>query len=205
MPQVTLTLGPITFADYEIPESMPFGGEQMLSKKTLIGGKRVIDIMGRDDAPISWSGQFRGATALFRARFLDDLKNRGIPVPLVYSQFYYLVVIKTFSCQFHATYEIPYRITVEILEDQANPVTILLPVSYNDAILGIMQESLDIANAISNPSISSALALLSETLNSIPDLTNADSATLATIQGPLQAANVAVSAYITATTAVAFV
>lgn len=203
MALVTLTLGDFVFANNEIPERINFGGSQMMSVKKLVGGKRVIDVMGRDDEDPKWSGRFRGSTALFRARFLDNMRSQGIPYPLIYSQFYYLVLIKDFHADFERTYEIPYSISVIILEDQANPIKTLLPVSYNDAIEQMVTESLDLANAILDPGISSAIALLANTINSIPDLNNADSATLASLQGPLEESNAAVSTYIAATQAIA--
>ena len=53
-----LTLGDFEFARYEIPEQITFGGDQRLVVHELVGGTRVIDAMGRADAPLEWSGLF---------------------------------------------------------------------------------------------------------------------------------------------------
>ena len=56
----TVTLGGFAFQDFEVPERIPAGGEQMLAIHKLVGGRRVIDAMGRDDAALEWSGYFLG-------------------------------------------------------------------------------------------------------------------------------------------------
>lgn len=164
---VFLRLGEVTFANNEVPESINFGGDQSLSVKQLIGGKRVVDAMGRIDDDITWSGLFFGSTATFRARFLDGMRVLANPLPLTWSQFNYRVVIKSFRAQFERTYQIPYTITVTVIEDLDKPLTQLLPVGYNDAILNQLQEAEDIAFFIANPSISGSLAILSTALNNV--------------------------------------
>ncbi len=44
MPEIALFLGPIVFADFEIPESINFGGTQRLAIHRLAGGGRVIEL-----------------------------------------------------------------------------------------------------------------------------------------------------------------
>lgn len=193
---VFLTLGPITFANNEVPSAINFGGEQSLSDKKLVGGRRSIDAMGRIDDDISWSGMFRGSTATFRARFLDGLRSKGDQLSLTWSQFNYNIVIKSFKCSFNAFYEIPYSITVAVIQDLNKPFPVLLPVAYNDAISAAMVEARDLAATIRDPSISAAIALLSVTINSIASISNASSSVLATITGPLNSSIVAVNNYI---------
>lgn len=193
---VFLTLGSVTFANFEVPSSINFGGDQALSDKKLVGGRRSIDAMGRVDDDISWSGMFRGSTATFRARFLDGLRVKGDQVSLTWSQFNYNVVIKSFKCSFNAFYEIPYSITVAVIQDLNKPFPILLPVAYNDAISAAMVEARDLAATIKDGSISAAIALLSVTINAIPSIANASSSVLATITGPLNSSILAVNNYI---------
>lgn len=170
---IFLTLGAVTFANYEIPPVINFGGAQSLSVKKLVGGQRIIDAMGRDDDAISWSGRFRGSTGLFRARYLDQMRVTGAAIPLFYSQFNYTVVIREFKADFQRFYEVPYTITVEVIIDNTKPLSTLFPVSYNDAIDNMLAEAEDLATAIENPSVSSATAILAETLNAIPNISNA--------------------------------
>ena len=59
----TVTLGPVQLSGMALPTMLPIGGKQTLKIHKLPGGQRVIDVMGQDDSPISWSGIFDGADA----------------------------------------------------------------------------------------------------------------------------------------------
>lgn len=182
------TLGDFTFFNFEVPNTLPFGGAQALSIKKMVGGERVIDAMGRDDRAITWSGRFRGSTGVFRARFLDSMRVSGKSYRLIWSQFNYLVVISEFLPNFDRPQEIPYTITCEVVQDLNRPFTLQLPVAYNDAIQNAINEALDLAAIVGDPSVSASLALLGTTINGIASISNATSSVLATITGPLNSA-----------------
>lgn len=181
-------LGDFVFANNEVPQSIPFGGSQRLSIKKLVGGERVIDSMGRDDLALTWSGRFRGSTGLLRAQFLDGMRVSGKAYRLSWSQLNYLVVIRDFHPDFLRFYEIPYTITVEVIQDLNKPFPLLVPVAYNDAIRNAVIEAQDLALTVRDKSVSASLALLAQSINAIPSLSNATSAALATITGPLNSA-----------------
>lgn len=181
----TLTLGPVTFETYEIPQSINFGGDQALSVKQLVGGQRIIDAMGRIDDDITWSGIFFETTANFRARFLDQMRTGGLPWKLTWSQYSYSVIIKSFKASFERTYQIPYSITVTVIQDLTKPIPILVPTGYNDAVQNLMTEALDLALLASQANVTTALAALAAAINLIPDLTTATDAEIATIVTPL--------------------
>ena len=185
---VFLTLGELTFANFEIPSKINFGGDQVLSTKKYVGGQRVIDSLGRDDRIITWSGRFSGATAQQRAKFLDGMRVSGNQYNLYYSQFNSLVQIKSFDCDFELINNIPYKISCEVVQDLNQPFTVLLPVSYNDAIDLLLEQAIDLADLIANPSVSSSIALFSIALNQVGDLDNASSSALATLTEPLNSA-----------------
>jgi len=185
---IFLTLGPVTFANFEIPERINFGGEQALSVKQLVGGQRIVDAMGRVDDEISWSGLMFESTATFRGQFLDSMRVQGTPLPLTWGNFNYLVVIKSFRATFERTYQIPYNITVVVIQDLNKPLPFLVPVLYNDAIISEMTEASDIASAIKNPSITNALALLSAAINLVPNFDLATSTQIASVLAPLGSA-----------------
>lgn len=176
---VFLTLGPVTFANYEIPQRINFGGQQALAVKQLVGGMRVVDAMGRLDDDISWSGLFFGSTATFRAKYLDYLRVQGNSMVLTWSQFNYQVIIKDFKPNFERTYQIPYTITVQVIQDLNKPFPVLLPVGYNDAIIGLLTEANDLAVEIANPSITSSMAILSAAINALPSVVDASSSQIA--------------------------
>jgi hypothetical protein len=190
---VFLKLGDVTFANFEIPERINFGGSQALAVKQLVGGQRIIDAMGRIDDDISWAGLMFESTASFRAQFLDEMRVRGTPIPLTWGLFNYLVVIKDFRASFERFYQIPYSITCTIIQNLNNPIQTLLPVGYNDAILSALAELNDLALLVSNPSVTSAMALLSEAINSIPSLAVASDIELIPVISAIENVQVAVT------------
>lgn len=184
----SLTLGEVTFSNFEIPESINFGGSQALAVKQLVGGQRVVDAMGRVDDDIAWSGLFFGETATFRAKFLDGMRVGGIAIPLTWGQFSYIVVIKEFKASFQRTYQIPYQLTVTVVQDLNKPFPILLPVGYDDAIQGMLTDANDLALLISNGNITTAMLAVNLAINALPSLANATDAQLYTVLSPIIAA-----------------
>lgn len=112
-----LTLGDIEFSGLELPESMPMGGEQTLAIHRMIGGKRVIDAMGPDDAAIEWSGRFLGQTAELRALQLDLLRRSGREVELAFGLRQYRVAVRRFTAKLERPYLVSYSISCEVIED----------------------------------------------------------------------------------------
>jgi hypothetical protein len=118
-----VTLGGITLRPTEVPERLPFGGEQMLAKQTLIGGARVIDAMGQSEAAIGWSGFCFGTDALSRAKAFDAMRIAGAQVTLSWAGLSYLVVVKSFHADFAKIQFIPYQIECEVIANNAAPAT----------------------------------------------------------------------------------
>jgi hypothetical protein len=117
-----LLLGPVLFQDFEIPERVAWGGRQRMAVHHLPGGARVIDAMGRDDAPIAWSGVFSGADAGARARLVDLMRAEGETWPLVWGRFLYSVVVASFQVNYERADWMPYRIVCAVLRDEVEGV-----------------------------------------------------------------------------------
>lgn len=118
MSDITVTLDDFVFQDFEVPDRINFGGRQMLKVHTLLGGKRVIDAMGSDDDPLEWSGRFRGADAVSRANTLDAKRRAGKAINLSWGEFSLTVVIAHFQAVYENPYEVPYKIELEVVEEQ---------------------------------------------------------------------------------------
>ncbi len=116
---IVLMLGQVAFEDFEVPSGITFGGAQQLAVHRLVGGSRVIDALGRDDAQITFSGIFSGADATWRARTLDDLRATGTALPLTWDVFFYTVIISRFQADYRNGWWIPYRIGCTVLRDEA--------------------------------------------------------------------------------------
>lgn len=180
-----LILGPVVFEEFEIPNHINFGGSQALSVKQLVGGQRIIDAMGRFDDDITWSGLFFGGTAVFRARFLDQMRSQGLPWSLIFSIFNYSVVIKDFKASYERDYQIPYSITVTVIQNLSLPIPILLPASFGDAIDDLMTAAGNLGLLTGNASVIAALSALQTAVSAVPDFSKASSAQIASVVAPL--------------------
>ncbi len=119
MADITLLLGPVVFNDFEIPAKINIGGAQRVALHCLVGGTRVIDSLGRDDAEIRFEGIFSGPDATLRARTLDELRASGTPLPLTWDVFYYTVVLTRFQAEYRTSWWIPFRVACTVLRDEA--------------------------------------------------------------------------------------
>jgi hypothetical protein len=118
MPETALTLGPVVFSGFEVPERISFGGKQRLAIHRLPGGGRVVDAMGHDEADVKWSGIFSGPDGVDRARMVDLLRAEGLPLPLFWDGFFYTVLISRFDAEYRNPYWVPYRITCAVVQDE---------------------------------------------------------------------------------------
>jgi hypothetical protein len=184
---VTLTLGPITFADFEIPREVPFGGAQTLVVKKLVGGDRVIDAMGRDDRDIGWSGRFRGALAEVRARQLDLIRIQGQQQLLSWSSLRFLVVVERFEASFEQPFEIPYSISCVVMQDLSVPILPAQP-DVDATIFGDLNGAGGLASEINVAQITTAVASVASAANSVASFSGASSVQVAGVQSSIQVA-----------------
>ena len=111
----SLRLGEVTFADFEIPQTLSIGGKQQLVIHSLPGGGRVVDAMGAADAPIRWSGIFSGPQASGRSRILDEMRKSGRQQALTWDSWRYNAVVQEFDFQVANSSWIEYRIQLCVI------------------------------------------------------------------------------------------
>lgn len=136
MGAVTVTLGGVAFRDFEIPESIQFGGSQRLAVHELVGGGRVIDVLGAEAGTIGFGGTFSGPDAELRAQMLDVACSTGAVLPMAWSGFAYEVVIAQFAAVYQKSWWIPFRIELVV----ARNLVTALPSA-------VAQAGLDLASA----------------------------------------------------------
>lgn len=158
--QVVLTIGGITFTYFEAPQEINFGGKQALSIHKMIGGQRFIDAMGVDEDPITWNGRFRGSDATDRANALDSMRQAGLPVQMSWQNYKRLVLIREFEGKFQQFYEVPYKITVEVLKNQDSP-TPTASQNISSALTSQLTSAQSQSDALGVSSISSAVGNIS--------------------------------------------
>jgi hypothetical protein len=146
MPQTVITLGPIVFQDFEVPTSITFGGRQRTAVRYLANGERVIDILGPNDATISFSGILSGSGASDRARELDTLRTLATPLDLSWESFNYSVIIENFQADFRNAWWIPYRLECAVL---SNPNVAAATTTLS--LAGELLDSLNLMYSVAQP------------------------------------------------------
>ena len=196
--RIKVQLGDFEFQTHELPESINFGGEQRCAVHEMVGGERVVDAMGRSESMISWSGLFFGDGAVDRARFLDTLRSDGQPLDFQYGEFYYTVLIKSFEAQFQRSNKVPYTLSLLVIENLTDPVRSSPLGNFIDDIMRDIQDAMDIADAIRNPSISTATSLLNDAAKVLPGLKDVTQPVVNNILRPLSEAQSQVGSAISA-------
>lgn len=137
-PDTQVVLGQVAFRDFEIPETIPFGGKHIINRHTLIGGDRVLDKMGYSPDDIHWSGRFRGNDALLRAKAVEAMARSGEEVMLSWGALTYQVVVEHFDPTYDKRYEIPYKIRVTVSDVQSEGQSGSSPGAAISADMGIL-------------------------------------------------------------------
>ncbi len=160
-----VVLGDFEFQDFEVPEFISWGGQQQLTVHKLPGGKRVIDAMGRDDAPLAWSGVILSPDAAERAYQLDQMRIAGLPVDLTWGDHYFTVVVQGLTFEDRRPGYVSYKISCVVSDDQSDD-----PAS-DPTLLGSETEDVSSADDYDLPdTVSDAVGAAQDALSSITSL-----------------------------------
>lgn len=195
MSDFVLSLGGVEFRDFEIPEQIRgMGGEQALVIHRLLGGRRVIDATGDDPTPREWSGRFRGADALPRARVLDQMRRAGQPVTLAFADVSETVVLRRFTYDPERFYEVPYSLSLEVVSDDDGITT----PGVHEMVLSDDVSAQDAGADIDDPTLTSRLSDLDASVSAVPNFAVASQSTISGVLTSVQACADQVSAMIAA-------
>jgi hypothetical protein len=155
-----LTLGDIQLDGFEVPASIAFGGAQRTAVHKLLGGARVIDTMGRDDAALAWRGVLTGAAAGDRARTLDAMRVAGNVLSLAWDSYCYDVVISRLDLEFCSPWWITYEIECTVVIDLAQGVDVNVASVADDIIgdLGVATGIVGVASILGAAGLPGALS-----------------------------------------------
>jgi hypothetical protein len=168
MADTKIILEDFEFTGHEIPEEINIlSGEQQLSMHVALGGVRSVKSLGRNDDDISFSGLFFGLTAYSRAEYVDMLRINGDPLTFTIFDKAYTVVIKSFKTTLQKRYQIPYTITLLIVEELSNPNVPLLPSDYSGLMWDLITEFYDLKTLVNNPPLWEAFAILENDIGSL--------------------------------------
>jgi hypothetical protein len=196
----TLTLGSITFQDFELPNGnkeglTSFGGIVKLAVFDFPGGMRSVQSFGPFDAEKAWSGTIFGGNAIQRALQMDYVRKQAQSVALTYNAWSYDVVVKEWLFNVKNENEVDYSIRLVPYNDRnsqsspSSPTTGLPPVA--PAINMAQQQANSPANGFTfDPGIPSSVTNLNNSLQnafqqSQNSLGNISSATLNALQSNL--------------------
>lgn len=106
----TIILGDFTFTDFAVPEFVRLAGPEHVSIHREPGGARQIDILGRDDEPFQWRGQFLGQLAEQNATTLNAMRITSGVYQLQFGTSVQNVVITKLLMHYRRTNWIEYEI-----------------------------------------------------------------------------------------------
>lgn len=184
-PDTVVQLGEIAFDRTEVPERLPFGGQQTLDEKRLIGGKKVADAMGWEVAPIAWEGVFFGKEAEARARSVEAIAVAGVAVELSWSTFRYKVIVQRFDGDFRRFYHVPYSILCVVIEDLASPASAPAGPTVDDMMASDMSDAKKLGAAIGDGPLNSALGVLDKAVAGVSNFATAAQGALSSVLAPL--------------------
>lgn len=197
----TVQLGDITLEEFEIPSEIRLGSEQSISRKRFVGNKHALDVMGSDPKPIEWAGAIRGPEALARAQALDAMCVAGREVAFTWSALSYTVIIADFEFRPNSVREVPYRIALEVVRNEAAPPT-ATDASPTTMIKGDLSTADQLAELLGEIELQEQVELASEAAAGVPNFVTAPTDALRSILRPVVsaqgiAANLIASAEVT--------
>lgn len=167
----TLTLdtpnGSFVFQDAEVPDSIRFGGAQLLAVEKMLGGRRRINAMGADDDPLGWSGLFLYSSALARARFLDSVRREGLQCTLSWDALRYQVVVRQFHADYKYPFKIPYSILFEVIEDETATVDSVPAITPAQTMATDMARMGTLSNCIGDSTLNGLVGSLQSAMSAI--------------------------------------
>ena len=117
-----IRVGSIDLLDFEIPQSVRFGGRHRLAVHILAGGRRIIERLGPDDSEVQFKGTFSGPSAEARAQMFDDLRMAGEIVWLTWESFRRRIIVKNFIADYHSRWWIPYQASCVVVHQTHIPL-----------------------------------------------------------------------------------
>lgn len=192
-----LIVGDFEFSGLEVPESVTIGAKQQAVVHKLVGGKRIVDVMGIDYDNMSWSGWFTGATAGDRVTELETLRDLGLPLTFNMDGYYFSVLIQNFNARFEHIYRRYYSIELLVIERLDAPITENALAGALDALINSdIGESLGLADIINVDSVTGAINTVKDAVAQVQGFANATIETIQTVIRPIVAAQQIVQAVI---------
>jgi hypothetical protein len=192
-----LIVGDVEFSGLEVPEAVTIGAKQALVVHKLVGGRRIVDVLGVDYDNIGWSGWMLGATAGDRVAELENLRDEGLPLAFNMDGYYFSVVIHSFTARFEHVYRRYYDIELVVVSRLDAPITGNALAGTLDALINSdVGESLGLASIINSDAVTSSINAVKDAVSQVQGFANATIDTVQTVIRPLVAAQAVVQSVI---------
>jgi hypothetical protein len=192
-----LIVGNVEFTGLEVPESVSIGAKQQLVVHKLVGGKRVVDVLGLDYKNIRWSGWMTGATAGDRVTEIETLRDAGLPLNFNMDGYHFSVMIEDFEARFEHVYRRYYSIDLLVVSRLDAPITANALAGTLDALINSdVGESLGLASVINSDSVTTGVNAIKDAVSQVQGFANATIDTVQTVIRPLVATQAVVQSVI---------
>lgn len=140
---IALTIGTVTFEQFEIPSRFPIAWKQSTAVNEFPGGTRTIYPLGSFPKPMKWQGWLTGANAFSRMATLARLDATGLEVELAYGPWAWLGVVTDFEADVEHQFKISYTIEFEPSVDLSGVGVVAPPAATAEQLLSGTLSALD--------------------------------------------------------------
>lgn len=175
--------------EFEVPDKVTIAGRHKTVLHQMVGGKRVIDVLGVEYAPLTWSGVITGSQSGDRVNALERMRDAGKKLRLTLDNYSFTVVITSFTPVYEFIYRRPYSIEVAIVANNASPLKV-------DALTGALQGVLDsnigqalgLSNIIDISTVTNAVTAVHSAVKEVTDFAHATVEQVQSVVRPIIAA-----------------
>lgn len=192
-----LIVGGTEFTGLEVPESLTVGGKQQVVVHKLVGGRRVVDVLGVDYDNLTWSGWMAGPTAGARTTALEKMRDTGATLTFNMDGYYFSVVVADFKSRFEHLYRRYYTIDLVVVARLDAPVTPNALTGTLDSLINSdLAQSIGLTDLINSDAVTSAIDTVKSAVSEVQGFANATVDTIQSVVRPIVAAQLVVQSTI---------
>ncbi|MBV8049003.1 MAG: hypothetical protein JO171_17775 [Paludibacterium sp.] len=165
--QTRLTLGSFEFQGLEVPEAIAVGAHQQTAVHKLVGGGRIVDVLGVEYDNLTWSGWLVGTEAQTRAKQLEALRDTGKPLLFSLDHYALTVLIGGLTTRFEHAYRLGYSIDLLVLGPAPLPSNAPAAASPDDLIDGDIGSALGLSQVLNDPTVTGIVTDIRQTVDNI--------------------------------------
>jgi len=151
-----------------VPEAINLGARQQAVTHKLVGGRRIVDVLGLEYDNLNWSGWLLGDNASTRADQLQALCDAGAPQTFSLDHYAFTVLVAGFAIRFEHPYRRAY--SIELLVIGRSPATSAGGGSAGglDALVqNDLASALGLSALLNDPDVSAAIASVKQTVETV--------------------------------------